>query len=439
MSGTVILRGLALALLSPNIAAALLLLPAPSPAATTAFVGGTVAIGDGSQPIANGTVVIADGRIVAAGANVKVPSGATIVDAHGKWVSAGLFSGFTQLGIGSYSGVTGLNDGSAPGSALSAAIDVSTAINPEDAPIQVDRAAGITRAVVSPAVTKTIFGGQGAVIDLGTDTDVITRPRAFQYVELDQSAQRSGGGSRPAAYAYFHEALNEAREYQHAAGGGRDWHTLLTRSDAAALVPVLDGKQPLLVQVNRASDILEVLSLKKQYPELHLILFGAAEGWRVAHQIAAAHVPVIAAVGDLPDSYDQLAATESNIGRMTRAGVVVALYSGTHLETYLRQQAARLVAIDKVPGATGLDWGRAFATVTSKPAEALGLDQEIGSLRPGRRADVVVWDGDPLEAVSAAVAVYINGRPQPLDNHLTKLRDRYRDPRPVSLPKAYTH
>jgi imidazolonepropionase-like amidohydrolase len=419
---------------------ALAALPLYAFASTTAIVGGTVAIGDGSQPIPNGTVVFADGHIVAAGLNVKVPAGASVVDAQGKWVSAGLVSGFTELGIGSYSQVTGLNDASAPDFAMSAAIDVSPAINPRDAPIEVDRAAGITRAVVSPDVSKAIFGGQGAVIDLSADSDVVTRPRAFQFVELGAKVQSLGrGGSRPAAYAFFHEAMAEARDYEHGSGNGRGWNPILTREDAAALVPVLHGKQPILVHVDRASDILEVLSLKKRYSDLRIVLFGAGEGWRVAREIAAAHVPVIATVVDLPDTYDLLAATESNVGRMTRAGVVVGLYSGQYLETYLREQAARLVAIDKVPSATGLDWGQAFATITSKPAEALGLEHEIGSLRPGRRADVVIWDGDPLEAASAALAIYINGRPQPLDNHLTKLRDRYREPRPGALPKAYTH
>jgi imidazolonepropionase-like amidohydrolase len=423
---------------------------------TIAIVGGTVAIGDGSAPIANGTVVFRDGRIVAAGADVGVPQGAAVVDAHGKWVAAGLMSGFTELGIGSYSRLPEIEDASSPSSPFSAAIDVSEALDPADASIQVDRAAGITRAVVSPAASKSIFGGQGAVIDLSARTEIITRARAFQYVELGQPADRLAGGSRPAAYAYFreamaeasdyehpyfHEALAEARGYQHPASrAGQQWHEVLTRADAAALGPVLEGQQPLLVHVDRASDILHVLALKTSYPHLRLILLGASEGWRVAPQIAASHVPVIAAVGDLPDTFDSLAATESNVGRMTRAGVIVGLCTeGVYLEIYLRQLAASLVAINKEPGATGLAWGEAFATVTSRPAQAFGLDKEIGSLRPGRRADVVIWDGDPLEAASGVVAVYIDGLPQPLDNHLTQLRERYRQLQPKLLPKAYAH
>jgi imidazolonepropionase-like amidohydrolase len=423
----------------------------------TAIVGGTVAVGDGSAPIANGTVVFRDGRIVAAGADVTVPPGAAVVDAHGKWVAAGLMSGFTELGIGSYSRLPEIADASAPGSPFSAAIDVSEALDPEDASIQVDRAAGITRAVVSPAASKSIFGGQGAVIDLSARSGIVTRTRAFQFVELGQPADRLAGGSRPAAYAYFREALAEASDYEHpylrdapadargyqdpaASRAGPQWPEVLTRADAAALGPVLEGQQPILVHVDRASDILHVLALKTSYPHVRLILLGAREGWRVAPQIAASHVPVIAAVGDLPDTFDSLAATESNVGRMTRAGVTVGLCTeGVYLEVYLRQLAASLVAINKEPGATGLAWGEAFAAVTSRPAQAFGLDKEIGSLRPGRHADVVIWDGDPLEAASGVVAVYIDGLPQPLDNHLTRLRERYRQPQPELLPKAYVH
>jgi imidazolonepropionase-like amidohydrolase len=416
------------------------LLPVQGWSNTTAIVGGMVAVGDGSQPIDNATVVIRDGRILAAGANVSVPAGATVVDAHGKWVAPGFVAGFSQLGVGSHSMLPEINDAGAAHSPFSAAIDLSTAINPREPSIDVARAYGITRAIVAPSAMKTIFGGQGMVIDLGVHEDVVTRPRAFQYVELGNRGGHLAGGSRPAAYTFFHEALREALESERASGDLKD-HSVLTRPDAAALVPVLHGKQLLLVHVERASDILQVLSLKRDYPNLRIILVGASEGWMVASQIAAAHVPVIAeAINDLPSTFDALASTESNVGRMTRAGVTVAISTIDHmyLETYLSQLAANLVAVTKVTGATGLDWGQALASITSKPAEVLGMDGEIGSLRPGRRADVVIWDGDPLEVTSAPTAVYIDGIKQPLDNHLTKLRDRYRDPLPAGLPKAYS-
>ncbi|MEN2787667.1 amidohydrolase family protein [Sphingomonas qilianensis] len=420
-------------------------LAAPAMAQTVAITGGTVAIGDGSQPIERGTVVMRDGRIVAAGAGIAVPAGATVIDATGKWVAAGMVAGFTNLGLVDAEGVRESNDGSARTSPFNASIDIAPAINPQAVQIGNERAGGITRALVSPSTGQSIFAGRGAVIDLGADADPITRARAFQYVELGEDGASEAGGSRPAAYAMLHDALAQAQDYRRnpAGFGGREQASLVKRVDAQALLPVLDGTMPLLVHVERASDIRSVLALKKQYPALKLVLVGVREGWMVAREIAAARVPVIAAaLADLPASFESLAATESNVGRLTAAGVTTAISTvsantapGEHI---LAQYAGNLVAIARVPGATGLDWGQAFATISSKPAQALGMDGEIGSLRPGRRADVVIWDGDPLELSSAPLAVYIDGLAQPMRSRQIELRDRYSVPQEGVLPKAYS-
>jgi len=420
-------------------------LAAPALAQTVAITGGTVAIGDGSQPIERGTVVMRDGRIVAAGAGVAVPAGATVIDATGKWVAAGMVAGFTNLGLVDAEGIRESNDASARTSPFNASIDIAPAINPQAVAIGNERAGGITRALVSPSTGQSIFAGRGAVIDLGADADPITRARAFQYVELGEDGAGDAGGSRPAAYAMLHDALAQAQDYRRnpAGFGGREQASLVKRVDAQALLPVLDGTMPLLVHVERASDIRSVLALKKQYPALKLVLVGVREGWMVAPEIAAARVPVIAAaIADLPASFEALAATESNVGRMTAAGIPVAISTvgantapGEHV---LAQYAGNLVAITKVPGSTGLNWGQAFATISSKPAQALGMDGEIGSLRPGRRADVVIWDGDPLELSSAPLAVYIDGLAQPMRSRQIELRDRYTVPQEGALPKAYS-
>ena len=416
----------------------------PAAAQTVAITGGTVAIGDGSQPIANGTVVFRDGRIIAAGAGVAVPAGATIIDARGKWVAAGIVAGFTNLGLVDAEGIEESNDVSASGSPFAAGIDVSTAINPDGAEIGNERAGGVTRALVAPGTAGSIFAGRGAVIDLGADADPVTRARAFQYVELGEEGARRAGGSRPAAYAMLRDAFAQAQDYRRnpAGFGGREKDSLLKRADAQALLDVLDGKTPLLVHVERAADIRMVLSLPRAYPALKLVLVGATEGWMVADDIARARVPVIAAaLADLPFSFESLAATETNVGRMTRAGVSVGISTvdintapGEHV---LAQYAGNLVAISKVPRGIGLDWGQAFATITTKPAAALGMDGEIGSLRAGRRADVVIWDGDPLELSSAPEQVFIDGRAQPMDSRQKLLQQRYATPAEGALPKAY--
>jgi imidazolonepropionase-like amidohydrolase len=410
----------------------------------TAIVGGTVAIGDGSQPLENGTVVFRDGRIVAAGKGVQVPAGATVIDAHGKWVAAGIVAGFTDIGITEVMVGHEGSDVSAPKSPFSAALDIAPAVNTRSAVVGLERAGGVTRAIVSSEAAGSIFGGEGAVIDLGLGSEPVTRARAFEYVELGEAGGQEAGGSRPAAYAMLHEALAEAADYRRnpAAFGGREKDSLVKRPDAATLLSALDGKTPLLVHVERASDILSVLELRKEYPTLRLVLLGATEGWMVAQQIAAAHVPVVAAaLSDLPEDFERLAATESNVGRLDRAGVVVAISTINQTEPQqqrrLTQLAGNLVGFGRLPGATGLDWGRAFATITSRPAQALGLDGEIGSLRPGRRADVVVWDHDPLELSSAPVMIFIDGISQPTTSRQTELRDRYMTPSDPDLPKAY--
>ena len=423
-------------------AAALIAAPHATPlwAETIAITGGTVAIGDGSQPIKGGTVVIANGRVIAAGAGVPVPAGARVVDATGKWVSPGIVAAVSTLGLMEGYGIGEVNDTQAEKSPFSAAIDVSTSINPAGQRIAKERSSGVTRAFVIPAAGNTMFGGQGAVIDLGADADPVTRPRAFQYVELGEDGAGPGGGSRPAAYVLLKTALAAAASPGSANFVSKD--ALITRQDAEALLPVIRGAMPLLVHVERASDIRTVLALKTQYPAIRLVLVGATEGWLVADRIAAAHVPVIAAaLLDLPEKFEEMAATQSNVGRMVRAGVTVAIsnadISEGPYESYLAQYAGNLVALTRMPGAQGLDWGEAFATITSKPAAAIGMDGEIGSLRAGRRADVVIWDGDPLELASAPVSIFIDGVSQPMTTRQTKLRDRYLDPAERALPKAY--
>jgi imidazolonepropionase-like amidohydrolase len=460
-----------------RLAAALLLAAAaPLSAETIAITGGTVALGDGSEPIPNGMVVIRDGKVVAAGnIRMKLPADTQVIDATGKWVTPGIVAGFSRLGLSEVDlSADGSDDQTADKGPFSAAIDVVPGINPRDQTVAVNRADGVTRALVAPVAAKSIFAGQGAVIDTGADMDPITAARKFQFVELGETGKDKAGGSRPSAYVLFRNALREAAELRRYAGpissarttapsaieqpvvrnpnesrvygieARRSEDVLLTRFDAAALVPVLQGRQYLLVHVERASDILQVIDLKKEFPQLRIVIVGATEGWTVADRLAKSGIPVIAsAVNDLPASFEQLAATQSNVGRMRSAGVHVSIGMIDDNDTrnlFLeRQYAGNLVALQRVPGATGVSWGEALAMITSRPAQAIGMGGEIGSLAPGRKADFVIWSGDPLEGSSAAEQVYIDGVRQPLHDHLTRLLQRYRDLNRRDLPEAYRY
>src|SRR3954463_4658586 len=143
------------------------LIGAATPLAAQTFVitGATVALGDGSQPIPNGQVVIRDGRVVAAGdVRMKLPADTQVIDAHGKWVTPGIVAGFSRLGLAEVDLTASIEDGgngskdfsgradeNTPDGPFSAAIDVVPAINPLDTTIGVNRADGVTRAIVAPS------------------------------------------------------------------------------------------------------------------------------------------------------------------------------------------------------------------------------------------------------------------------------------------------
>lgn len=419
-------------------AALLAAVAAPAMAQDMAVTNARLVIGDGTPPIDGGTVVVRGGKVVAAGAGVAVPPGVTVIDAKGKWVTPGLVVAVTNLGLVDVGAVDDSNDEGAQKSPFSAALDIAPAINPAAQPIAVSRAGGVTRAAVAPLSTSSIFEGQGAIIDLGADPHAVTMARAFQYVEMGEGGAQLAGGSRVSAVAELRNALSEARELAAAPAGSRRDDVLLTRSDAVALIPVVTGRQPLYVHVERAADIRLALALKTEFPALKLVIVGATEGWLVAGDLAAAGVPVLATpLNDLPASFEKLGATQSNIGRMAKAGVKVALGAFFDQPRYAPQYAGNLVALTRVPGATGLSWDKAFAAISSGPAEVMGMGDKFGSLRPGRAGDVVIWDGDPLEVTSGVVRVFIDGVEQPLDNHQTRLRDRYNAPDNGALPRAY--
>ena len=424
------------------VAAAIASLASPAVAETIAITGGKLVIGDGSAPIDGGTVVIRDGTVVAAGQGVAVPAGARTIDASGKWVTPGIFAGFSRLGLSEVDAVDGTNDKSGGRSGFSAAIDVAPAIDPFRSPIAVNRSAGVTRAVVAPDDGAGIFAGQGAIADLGADTDPIAKPRAFQFAQFGEAGAAAAGGSRSGNFLQFRAMLREAQD--HVSGSDAFDDGLLKKEDARVLQAVLRGEQRLLIHVEGANDMLRLLELKRDYPAIRMVIVGASEGWRVASQLAQAGVPVIAsALNDLPATFEMLGATQSNIGRMKDAGVKVAIGMindrDSHQLRYTTQYAGNLVSLQRVPRASGLTWDEAFAAISSVPADIIGVGDRYGALKAGKAGDVVVWDGDPLDLYSAPTHVLIDGIEQPLGNRQDRLRDRYRTPQEGALPKAYQH
>lgn len=418
------------------------LMAVPAAAQDIAITNARLVIGDGSAPISGGTVVVRGGKVVAAGAGVTAPAGMESIDAAGRWVTPGIVAGFSRVGLVEVDAVGGSNDRGAPKSRFSAAIDIAPALNPMGSPVAVNRADGITRALVFPGDNGMLFHGQGAVVDLGDDMDMVTRPRAFQFVSFGEAGADHAGGTRAATFLLFREQLLAARNYVRGNLADTAPDALLQRADVEALARVINGTDRLFIRVDRAADIVNVLGLRREFPDIKFVLVGATEGWMVAREIAAAGVPVlVSALTDLPDSFERLAATQSNAGRLKAAGVDVTIGlfddDDAHKLGYTLQYAGNVVALSRVPGATGMGWDAAFAAITSAPARAAGVDGLIGSLRPGRVGDVVIWDGDPLEVSSTPTAIWIDGKRQSLETRQDRLAKRYLRAGEGELPKAY--
>lgn len=395
-----------------------------------AITGGKIVTNTSQGIIESGTVVIANGRVVSVGAGAA-PAGARVIDATGKWVTPGMFAAFSRVGLSEIDAEDSTEDTSASSSKFQASLHAADSFNPDDTAIAVTRIEGITRAAIVGAPGEGLFGGYGAIIDMTGGLDSLQSREAFMLAQLGEAGASAAGGSRAASWMWLLTAIDDAKTYPRGFEDDGEGD-LLNRKEAMALKPVVEGKVPLMVAVHRASDILQVISLQKREPKIKLIILGAAEGWRVADQIAAAKIPVIVnPLTNLPDRFEVLAATLENAGRLSRAGVTVAIADpneATHNTRFIQQLAGNAVA-------NGMEWGRAFEAVTSVPARLYGRT-DLGVLGANATADVVIWDGDPLELSSSPDAVFIAGIETPMESRQTKLRDRYLNLN-EPLPQAY--
>jgi imidazolonepropionase-like amidohydrolase len=196
---------------------------------------------------------------------------------------------------------------------------------------------------------------------------------------------------------------------------------LLTPGGRQALLGFIDGAGAIVFDVDRASDIHQVIAFA-QREKLRVAIKGGTEAWRVASELASARIPVILnPLNDLPANFDSVGATLENAARLNRAGVRIAFTfddPAPHNIRRLRQAAGIAVA-------HGLPWEAALAALTRNPAEIFGVAAGHGSLERGRPADLVLWSGDPLEVTTLADRVFIEGAAQAMRSRQTELRDRY--------------
>jgi imidazolonepropionase-like amidohydrolase len=371
--------------------------------------------------VENGTVIVRDGRIVSAGPTVAVPAGMRVIDAGGATVTPGLIAVNTALGLIEVSSVDGSVDTKTHNSGISASFDVQYGLNPASTLIPIARLGGVTHAVVMPDYDDSDqerelpFAGKAALISLGDGMNILHRPGVGMMLELGEDGAARIGGSRAAEFVQLRQIFDLARQ------APRDEYPFeLSQADVAALKPVLAGTMPLIVVVHRAVDIQQMLKLAREY-RLKIILSGAEEAWRVADEIAAAKVPVlINPTSNIPSNFDMLGASLRNAAILKAAGVDIAIggNDGGHRVREMRYNAGLAVS-------RGLPYAAGIEALTLAPARIFGVADQLGSIAPGKMADLVIWDGDPLEPLTQPTAIFIAGREQPLESRATELGKRY--------------
>jgi hypothetical protein len=367
-------------------------------------------------------VLVRDGKIAAVGENLKASSGVTLVDAHGRALTPGIFGGLSQIGVTEIGGEPSTVDGrlqlKGPDAELQwrPEFDITLAFDPQSTLLPVARIEGITWTVLSPAAGDTIIAGQGAAVTLDGRQDAAFPDSRSLFVSLGGQGKKLAGGSRAGLYMLLDQAISEARSK-----APLDERSLLHPAGREVLSHYLAGGR-VVIEVERASDILEVIAITRKQG-LKPIIVGGNEAWRVAKELAGAHVPVILnPLQDLPYDFDRLGSRLDNAALLQRAGVLIAFSPDDgHDARTIRQLAGNAVA-------HGLPWDAALAAITRNPAEIFGLGATHGRIAAGQSADLVLWDGDPLEVTTSATQVWINGRAIEMRSRQTELRDRYLKP-----------
>jgi imidazolonepropionase-like amidohydrolase len=387
-------------------------------AAAIAIVGATVYTGEG-PPQQNTSIVIEGEKITAIGPEVAIPPDAQVIKAGGFVVTPGLVDAYSRLGLVEINQVATSEEGTAgaEGDPVRAALRVSDTFNPAGQPIEDARKGGLTSVLAVPR--DGLVAGQSAWVELRPEASVVETPVALH---VNLGAGGSKRGSRSRHFLTLRRALEDAALYRSEPGafarrGMRDLS--VSAADLKVLTLALSGSLPVVFAVDRAADIRTTLAIAKEYG-LWAVLVGAAEGWVVADEIAAARVPVLVNPFDnLPANFDSLEARADNGALLRKAGVEVAftLRGEAHRAARLRQAAGIAVA-------NGFDHSEAIAAITRVPSEIFG-NTDVGVLRRGERANLVIWTGDPLELSSWTRRVFVGGREVNLQTRKDRLTERF--------------
>lgn len=374
----------------------------------------------------SGDVLFEDGVITAVGEDLTIEAD-TVIDGTGKVVTPGIFAQITQIGLVELGSQEQTADGRTEHEEQGASFSVDKVYNHNSTLVAVNRSNGVTRTLIAPQVGSTVFAGQGAIMSLKDQYHPLIAKDVAIFTAFGEWSAEGMGGSRASVLFELNKAFDEARLYQKnrtAIEQGDFRELTYSIADLQALQAVINREIPLLVNTQRESDILTMLDFAKEQ-NIRIGFVGAAEAWKVADQLAEADASVfVDPMDNLPDSFESLGKRYENAAILSEAGVKVMFlgqgFLATHNAYTVRHSAGNAVAY-------GMDYDKALAAMMSTPAGYFGGDETYGQIAEGYKAELVLWNGDPLEVTTLPEQVWIDGEAVSMENRSTKLRDRYKD------------
>ena len=376
--------------------------------------GGTVHTADSEGVLENTDIYIKDGKIIKIGKDLKV-SASRVEDLNGKIVTPGFIAPYSQLGIVEIEAVAETRDDRS--TVYSSGLSIVSAFNPHSTLIPYNLRGGITTALSVPS-SSGLYSGLASSFSLSSSLE---GSLISQDIALFGSVS-SREGSRAAKMLLLEDSLDVASRVIEADAWndekGLPSSSSYSSRDIIALKRVLSREIPLVVRADRASDILFLINFSID-KNIRLIVRGGSEAWMVAKQLAETNTPVILEpINNLPGSFNQLGARLDNAFMLNKAGVKILIASHETHNSYLSRQAAGIAV------SYGLPWDIALRAITSNVAEVFGL-KKIGKIKIGYKADLIIWEKDPLEVSAFAQQIYISGELMSKESRSTRLRDRY--------------
>jgi imidazolonepropionase-like amidohydrolase len=384
-----------------------------------------------SAPIANGTIVFSNGVITAVGANAPVPAGATVIDGSGLSVYPGMIDSGTTVGLTEVDSVAGTVDTTELGD-MNPNARAEVALNPHSNLIPVTRVNGVTTVLTVPE--GGIISGQSAIVQMAgwTPPEMVVKAPAAMHLRFprlrtrpidetpqEEEAEKELRTTYTKQLDALRDVFRDAQAYAKAAGAKArrfDRDVMLE-----ALVPVVEGRVPVVIEANAARDIRAAFAFVDEF-RVKAILAGGQDVTKVLPELQRRKMPVLLGpILALPpredDAYDLLYA---NAAALHAAGVPFAIRtSEAHNTRNLPYHAATCAAF-------GLPKEEALKAITIYPARILGVADRLGSLETGKIANVIVTDGDPLEIGTNVKRVFIGGEDIPMDSYHTLLYEKFR-------------